>query len=68
MSRRKPAVIGASRVLGVCAVTLTIGLVAAVLWQRADVAVLATALGGVLSTIVSLLVDPNRSTPEDDEQ
>jgi uncharacterized membrane protein YkgB len=65
VTRRKPAVIGASRVLGVCAIILACGLVAAVIWERADVAVLAGALGGVMSTLVALLADPNK--PPDDE-
>lgn len=66
MTRRKPAVIGASRVLGVVAIVLACGLVAAVIWERTDVAVLAGALGGVLSTMVALLADPNRPPDETD--
>ena len=63
MSRR-PAVVGASRVLGVVAIILACGLVAAVIWERADVAVLAGAFGDVMSTFVALLTDPNKTDGE----
>lgn len=66
--RRKPGVEAAARVIGACALMFTVGLIAATISGRGDVAVLAASFTGCISALIALLVDPNKQpeTPSDD--